>query len=216
MSWLQGGPFLEVSFLMALGADRQSCVDNIFSKLKSFKPTVELATTEIDLQEKLNEFIIGYPDDDKDPNSKFYHQAQIPVYVDTDGKRKSVLSLRQVSDKLVAVDFWFFGSQWDEPEWEQKGITENQIPLFKDMLNKLFDTFQFAIGTLGYENSVTDLFNTTDTYPSEEYRLDNISIDLLQVENYFTLIIADKSLIDLQDKQGLKVIGNKMILEANQ
>ena len=216
MSWLQGGPFLEVSFLMALGADRQSFVDNIFSNLKSFKPTVELATTEIDLQEKLNEFIIGYPDDDKEPNSKFYHQAQIPVYVDTDGKRKSVLSLRQVSDKLVAVDFWFFGSQWDEPEWEQKGITENQIPLFKDMLNKLFDTFQFAIGTLGYENSVTDLFNTTDTYPSEEYRLDNISIDLLQVENYFTLIIADKSLIDLQVKQGLKVIGNKMILEANQ
>ena len=90
----------------------------------------------------------------KTRNSKIYHQVEIPVFVDTDGKRKSVLSLRQVSDKLVAVDFWFFGSEWDEPELEQRGVTENPIQLFKDMLNNLFNSFQFAIGTLGYENSV--------------------------------------------------------------
>ena len=214
MSWLQGGPFLEVSFLISLGADRQSFVDGILTKLKSFKPTVELATSEIDLQEKINEFTIGDPDDNKDPNSKIYHQAQIPVYVDTDGKRKSVLSIRQVSEKFVAVDFWFFGSEWDEPEWNQRGIGENRIHLFKDLLNKLFDAFQFSIGTLGYENSVTDLFDTIDTWPDDKYDIANLNRDVLQVGHYFSLIIANKNHVDLQGISGLKVIGNKMILEA--
>jgi hypothetical protein len=90
-------------------------VDNILTKLKSFKPTVDFAITETELKEKITEFDIGYPYDDKDPNTKVYHQTQIPIYVDTDVKRKSILSLRQVSYKLVAADFWFFGSEWDAP-----------------------------------------------------------------------------------------------------
>jgi len=34
MSWLQGGPFLEVSFIMELKTDRQSFAGNLFSELK--------------------------------------------------------------------------------------------------------------------------------------------------------------------------------------
>ena len=70
MRWLQGGLFLEVSFVMALGADRKSFADEFFSKLKLFKPTVELVTTENELKEKITEFTIGYPDEDKDPKLK--------------------------------------------------------------------------------------------------------------------------------------------------
>ena len=111
MTWLQGGPFLEVSFLLTIDSNRQSFADRILSRLKSFKPAVEPAITETELKEKISEFNIGYPDDDKDPKSKFYHSTQIPVYVNTDEKRKAILSLRQVSDKLATVDFWFFASE---------------------------------------------------------------------------------------------------------
>mgnify|MGYP001767539963 CR=1 FL=1 len=199
MNWLQGGPFLEISFLLTLELDRQSFADNILTKLKSFKPTVDLATTEEELKEKITEFDIGYPDDGQDTNSKVYHQTQIPIYVDTDVKRKSVLSLRQVSNKLVAVDFWFFGSEWDAPEWNQVGITNEQLPIFKDFLNKLFETFDFVIGTVGYEVSVTDLFDTGDTWPNENYNLDNINKQSLQVGNSFSLIVANKKYVDLHD-----------------
>jgi hypothetical protein len=211
MSWLQGGPFLEVSFLMVLEADRQTFVDNFFDKLKTFTPAVEFATPENDLQEKLLEFNVGYPDDETDPNSKFYHQTQIPVYVDIDGKRKSVLSLRQISQKLVAIDFWFFGEESDASEWNQKGITENQIPLFTDMLHRLFDTFHFLIATVGYENSVTDLFVTNETWPHEEYSRDNINTSLVQVNDYFTAIIADKNFVALKGIKDIKVVGDKMV-----
>jgi hypothetical protein len=214
MTWLQGGPFLEISFLLTLELDRQSFVDSILTKLKSVNPTVELATTVNDLKEKISEFDIGYAYDDKDPNSKFIHQAQIPVYVDTDGKRKSILSLRQISDKLVAVDFWFFGSEWDAPEWNQVGITERHLPIFKDFLNSLFDTFDFIVGTMAYENSVTDLFATGDTWPNDKYSLDNINKQSFQVDHYFLIIIANKKYIDLHDINGVRKIGQRQTLET--
>jgi hypothetical protein len=105
MTCLQGRPFLEVSFLLTLESDRRAIVDNILTKLKSLVPTVEFAITESELKEKRTEFNIGYPYDDQNPNSIIQHSIQIPVYVDNDDKRKSILSLRQISDKLVAIDF---------------------------------------------------------------------------------------------------------------
>lgn len=197
MTWLQGGPFLEISFLLTLDSDRQSFADNILTKLKAFTPTVEFAISERELSEKINEFNIGYRYDDQDPNAKLLHSAEIPVYVKTDEKRKSILSIRQISDKFVAIDFWFFGSAWDAPEWGQKGITEEQMPIFKDFLSKLFYTFDYIVGTIGYEVSVTDLFDTKKTWPDEQYNLDNIDTKLVQGNNYFTMIIDNKKYIDL-------------------
>lgn len=214
MTWLQGGPFLEISFLLTLELDRQSFVDSILTKLKSVKPTVEFAITVAELKEKVSEFEIGYAYDEKDPNSKFIHQAQIPVYVDTDGKRKLILSLRQLSDELVAVDFWFFGSECDAPEWNQVGITKRQLPIFKDFVNNLFDTFEFIVGTMAYENSVTDLFATDDTWPNKKYNLDNINKQSFQVDHYFSIIVANKQYIDLQDISGVRVIGQIQTLET--
>jgi len=214
MIWLQGGPFLEISFLLTFDLGRQSFVDRILTKLKSLKPSVEFVTSEAELNEKISAFHIGYPFDDKDQNSKVLHQIQIPLYVDIEVKRKSVLSLRQVSDKFMAVDFWFFGAEQDEAEWNQEGITENQLPIFKDFLNTLFDTFDFVLGTMGFEISVTDLFEISDGWPDERYNIENISRELLQVDNYFSLIIANKKHIDIQDISGVKTIGYRQTLET--
>ena len=124
------------------------------------------------------------------------------------------MSLTQISNKLVAVDFWFFASEWDAPEWNQVGITYEELPIFKDFLNKLFDTFDFVIGTVGYEVSVTDLFDTGDTWPNEKYNLDNINRQSLQVDNYFLLIIANKKHIVLIDTNRVLTIGQRQILES--
>ena len=214
MTWLQGGPFLEISFVLTLEADRQSFVDRILNKLKFFKPSVEFATTENELKEKIREFDAGYPDDDKDLESKVYHSTQIPVFVNTDGKRKAILMLRQISQQLATIDFWFFASEWDEPEWNQKGISESQLPIFKDLLSNLFDTFDFIIGTIGYENSVTQLFDTTETWPNEKFNLNNINRQSLRVDHYFSFIVANKKYIELEDMEGLRTNGYKQTLEG--
>jgi hypothetical protein len=132
--------------------------------------------------------------------------------VDTDVKRKSILSLRQISEKLVAVDFWYFGSEWDVPEWNQIGITNEQLPIFKDFLNKLFDSFDFVIGTVGYEVSVTDLFDTDNIWPDEKYNLENIKRQSLQVANYFSHIVANKKHIALHDISRVLTVGQRQTL----
>lgn len=214
MTWLQGGPFLEISFLVSVESGRRCLVDNILTKLKYFKPSVTLAISGTELKEKINRFEIGYPEDDKDLNTKVYHQTQIPIYVETDIKRKSILSLRQVSNKLIAVDFWFYGSKWDDPDWNQAGITNEQIPIFKNFLHKLFDTFDFVVGTMAYEVSVTDIFDTDETWPDEKYNLDNIRKQFLSTGNYFDLVIANKKYFDLQDINGILTDGHKQTLEV--
>ncbi len=213
MTWLQGGPFLEISFLLIPESDRQSFVDYILTSLKSFTPTVELAIAESELKEKITEFNVGYPYDEQNPNSIFLHSTKIPVYVDTDEKRKSILSIEQISDKLIVVDFWFYGDELDAPEWNQKGITESQVLVFHNFLHKLFDEFDFIIGTVGCEVSVTDVFDTDEGWPNEKYNLDNIDTDFLEGDNYFTLIIVNKKHIDLKDINGLMTVGQKQTLE---
>ncbi len=214
MSWLQGGPFLEVSFIMMLETDKHSFVKTLLSKIKSFTPTIEFAISENELREKLTEFFIGYPDDEKDPNTKIYHQAQIPVYVNIDGKRKSILSLRQISQQLLTIDFWFYGDESDVPEWNQIGIADGQVYLFKNMLHSLFDAFNFVIGTVGYENSVTDLFDTAEAWPDESYIIENINEKLLSGENYFKLIIANGNKVNFQSEECIKLGKDKIVFEA--
>lgn len=204
MTWLQGGPLLEISFLLTLDTDREIFVETILTKLKSFSPTVEIAATGKLIKEKVEEFHYGYRDNEQDPNSIMHHSTQIPIYMDIDGKRKSILAFEQISSRLIEVSFWFFGSEFDVPEWNQKGITEKQIPSFKNVLHNLFETFDFTIGTIGYEVSTTDLFDTEDVWPSEKYNLDNIKRRALKGDNYFLTIIANKNHIVLQDIDGVQ------------
>ena len=214
MSWLQGGPFLEISFAMVPETDRRSFADNILSKLRLFTPTIEFAIPSIDLQEKIDKFVEGYPDNEVEPNATVYHQVQIPVFVDLDGKRKSMLALEQISSKLIVVDFWFFGSVHDAPEWGQKGIKQDQIHLFKDMLHRLYETFHFAIGTVAYENGVTAFFDTSEGWPHESYRLENVNKAFVQLDHDFITIIVNKNYIQLEGRKDIEVIGDKMVLDV--
>lgn len=180
MAWLQGGPFLEVSFLLRLDTDRRAIVDHLLRKLKNFTPKIEFVLPEKDLEERINAFNIGYPFDDNDPDSVIIHSLKLPINVDTDGKRKSILTVEQISTQLLRVGFWFYGSVYDVPEWEQRGISESQLPLFKHFLNQLFTTLDFPIGMVAYEMDVLELFDTDTGYPDESYHLENISHELLR------------------------------------
>lgn len=212
MAWLKGGPFLEISFLLSLDTDRQTFIETILTKLKTFSPTVEIAAIE-ELKEKIEEFHNGYRENEQDPNSIVYHSTRIPIYIDIDGKRKSILALEQISSRLIEINFWLFGSELDAPEWNQKGITEKQIPNFKIVLHNLFDTFDFILGTIGYEVSTTDLFDTEDIWPSEKYNLDNIKRRALKGDNNLLTIITNKKHIDLEDIDGVNTNGQKQIIE---
>jgi hypothetical protein len=215
MTWLKGGPFLEVSILFKFYSDRPLFIDNILHQLKDTLPTIEFAVSNDELKDKIIEFVKGYPDDETDPSSKTYHSTQIPVFVDIDEKRKSTLSFDQISEELIAVDFWFYGSEHDAPEWNQKGITIKQLPLFKQFLITLADNTDYVFATLGYEVSVTDLFDTSEGWPDKTYNLNNIKKEAIPGEtlDYFEIIVFNTSYSYLIDTGQSNPMGQKLIFE---
>jgi len=195
-----GGPFLEVSFLYFLHTDYNSAIENILSELKSLNVKVDFAISDNELDQKIKEFVIGYPDEHSDPNTFFYHATEIPIFIETDGHRKASLHIRQVSQTLLAVDLLFFGSTHDAPEWNQRGITDDQLPIFKTLLDNLYDKFHFPLGSVGYESFVTDLFDVSEGWPSEKYIPENF-----RLKGDFVYIISDKLYVDLAASQSVTI-----------
>lgn len=199
--------------MLPLETGRQTVINAVLSRIKSVKPTVTIALSEAQISEKIEKFCIGYLDNEHDPQSVRYHSTQIPVYINTDGNRKSILALEQISSTLVQINFWLFGSELDAPEWNQRGITETDFPVFKEFLHNLFDKFDFIIGTLGYEVSATDLFDTEDGWPSEKYSLDNLKRNAFEAGDHFLMIAVNKKYLDLTDVDGVVTSENKQIRE---
>jgi hypothetical protein len=168
-----------VSFLMPLGADKRVFIESILSGIGELPTSVLLAIDVAEREKLVRAFVEGYYDDEKDLSSVVYNTAQIPLMVKICGSRKSVLHVSRVSDSLAVVDFWFFGSEWDEEEWGQLGIKSEQVPSFKDLLVELYDQFRFPLGTVGIEKNALELFDANSGWPDESYSLARINVESL-------------------------------------
>ncbi|MEH7403658.1 hypothetical protein V7148_22140 [Gottfriedia acidiceleris] len=89
-----------------------------------------------------------------------------------------------ISSNALMVDFWFFGSIFDVPEWDQIGIKEDEINDFTNFLKELYFVYEFKIGGMAIEEDVTSLFGFDQVYPNECYCYENISPDRFLLESY--------------------------------
>lgn len=216
MIWIHGGPLLEVSILLPLETGRIPFAKNVVEKLRSMTPSVSFAITESELQEKINEFNVGYPVDANDQESTICHRLEVPAYVASDESRKAVIHLGQISDTLVTIDFSFFGAEEDQLENDQRGVSEEHIPFFKHLLDRMYDTFDFVVGTIGYDTTVTTVFDTSEGWPSDAYDLHNIDLQLIHGDSRYTYVIVNKEYIDAHDIRGMVTVGQKQTIETVQ
>ncbi|BBI34141.1 hypothetical protein [Cohnella abietis] len=186
--WLQGGPFLEVSFLMEIKEERKKTIQDIITKLSKITYKIEIVDKNID--EIFDFFERGYPYDEGDPKSFYLHSLQLRLFVCLTRKRKVTLQIEKASSNALMVNFWFFGSVFDAPEWDQIGIKEDEIKDFTDFLNELFLAYEYKVGGIAIEKDVLDLFNSNETFPNENYRYENVSPDhFLKEPSHFIDII---------------------------
>jgi len=75
--WIRGGPLLEVSFLKELGISRQDFIEQIFTGLRNLSLPIEMVETGIEYAKLKEEFLKGYPFDEKDPKSINVHSISI-------------------------------------------------------------------------------------------------------------------------------------------
>ena len=194
--WIRGGPLLEVSFLIEVRTSRQDFITQILTDLGKISLRVEVVPTNVELATVKEEFARGYPLDEKDAESVNVHSVSIPVYVHFKEHRKAYIRIQQISETLANISFDFFGSAHDAREWRQKGVKETDLPTFVDLLEKLFDVFEFPVGTIGLEYDSKDLFPIDVGWPNSGYDLRNL--DMTRLTNidatHFICILLNKRL----------------------
>lgn len=186
--WLQGGPFLEVSFLLERKETKKQTIQSIIDKLSKVPNRVEIVDKNVD--EMIDFFDKGYSDDEEDQRSIKLHSLRLSLYVYLSRKRKATLQIEMVSSNTLMVDFWFYGNEFDEPDWDQIGIKKEEFSGFTSFLKELYFVYKFKIGGIAIEQDVLELFGFGETYPNECYRYENLSPDyFLKEPSYFVNII---------------------------
>ena len=173
--WLQGGPFLEVSFLLELKEKKKKTIQDIINKLSKITNKIEIVDKNVD--EIIDFFDKGYPYEEEDPQTNYIHSLRFRLYVYLSRKRKATLQIEMVSSNAIMVDFWFYGDEFDAPEWDQIGIKKEEFTDFTSFLKELYSVYEFKIGGIAIEEDVLELFGFGETYPNECYRYENVSPD---------------------------------------
>ncbi|WP_059174005.1 hypothetical protein [Bacillus sp. FJAT-27445] len=197
--WLQGGPFLEVSFLMELNKEDKLVVQDIVSKLSELKIKVEIADQ--DIREIIDSFVTGYPWDENDPNSVYLHTLTLRTIVYLQRQRKSLLEIEKISSNAIMVNFYFYGCNNDLPEWGQIGIRKEEMPDFTNFLVDLYSAYEFKVGGIAVEENVIGLFKCHEVYPNECYRFENLIPDsFLLGRTYFLELIWNEKYKKISSK----------------
>lgn len=175
--WLQGGPFLEVSFLMELKEKKKETIQELIDNLSKVKNRIEIHDQNVD--EIIDFFDRGYSYDEEGSQTNYLHSLRLRLYVYLSRKRKATLQIEKVSSNTIMVNFWFLGTAFDALEWDQIGIKKEEITDFAKFLKELYSVYAFKIGGIAIEEDVLELLGFDEIYPNECYRFENVS------PNYF-------------------------------
>ncbi|SHG56453.1 hypothetical protein [Ornithinibacillus halophilus] len=184
--WLQGGPFLEVSFLLELKEMKKESIQEVIFHLSKVDG-IEIYDKNVD--EIIDFFVRGYPYDEEDPQSNYIHSLRLRLYVSLTRKRKATLQIDKVSSNAIMVNFWFDGTEIDEPDWDRDEFEE-----FTNFHKILYSVYEFKIGGIAVEEDILELFGCDETYPNECYRYENISPDrfLRELSHFESIIWNEK------------------------
>lgn len=209
-SWLQGGPFLQASFIQSFCGDRYRAwaVDTIKILEQLLKP-LEIALSPDELDAQITSFEKGYATGFE---NTIGHTLRLPIYINVSRKRRAEFVVDKASSTLLQVQFWFYGSQSDVPSWHMIGVTEKEFPQFKEIVLDLFRQFKFDVATLGYEMDTLDLFSSEKGWPDESYHLGNLNSRKLKD---FEMVVCRKGIFDSEAKTSGKPIEGGYIFERD-
>jgi hypothetical protein len=196
--WLNGGPFIEVSFLIELKEEKSITVKNIINKLIEVPTKINIVDHNID--EIIDFFDKGYPYDDENPQSTFIHSLKLRLFVDLPRRRKSSLIIDKISSNSILIDFCFFGDEIDVPEWNQIGIKKDEYKDITNFLIELYSVYEFKIGGVSCEEDIKFLFEAIEEYPNECFRFNKVDPDyFLKNPSYFNVILWNEKYKNLNE-----------------
>lgn len=210
MSWLHGGPFLELSF--------------IIEEVNQLKETIrQIQNTNVKIEvhnpsELVMGFYEGYPYDEDDPDSKLIHQVTLNLTVHTLRKRRAILFIERIGPGLLCFTMCFFGDKMDAPEWNQPGVRHEELPEFIGLLVSLYRTINFVVGGLAIEEDVKALFNTKEEWPHDDYKVSNLLTGHIKnnLNSFMTVLVNNSLNVQVQGIQCKQIDNSGILFEITQ
>ena len=166
MSWVIGGPFLEISLIKYHSGERRTLVDEVIATLINYPELFEISDenkTE-EYSKFINDtYIIGENSD------SLVHVMKIDLWINICRKRKSSLYINQLANETFLLEFCFYGSNFDSVELNQVGIRESEMSSFRELGKSLKKMLSCELGRCAIEESVVDVFSSENTWPHESY-----------------------------------------------
>lgn len=183
MNRLQGGPFLEVSFLI----DEYDPIQVILAKLCDLPIKIEMKIT----TDLLQAFDTGYLYDEQDSNSKKIHQLHLHLNVHTNRHRASDLYIERIAENSLCCSLCFYGDEEDNIEWNQIGIASSEIQEFTSLLVQIFEKLEFVAGVVAIEQDAKFMFDSHKEWPDQEYELTKLNIQSIMrnANSFYTIIV---------------------------
>ncbi|OAS21566.1 hypothetical protein [Paenibacillus oryzisoli] len=167
MRWLQGGPFLELSFIF----NEPTKIEKVITNLNNTNIKIEVHNS----PEYIQQFYEGYLFDENDPQSVMIHRVEINLTVKTTRQRRALLFVEKISSGLLSFSMCFFGSEYNAPEWNQTGIRDDELDEFIRLLISLYKELKFSVGGLAFEEDMKGLFDVNEAWPNEKYNFANLN-----------------------------------------
>lgn len=172
MTWLKGGPYYELSFLLRNTEPKSKLAKNVMELLHQLNFDFKIISNLVEVEKKVDLFEIGEKNDDI-----IYRSFEINVEFDISGKRKSRLFIEELSDELSKLSFCFFGALQDAPEWDQIGIKNVDKVAFRRLFECIVKNINPILGTIAYDEDCSALFELEETFPNKKYSLKELSIE---------------------------------------
>jgi hypothetical protein len=201
-AWLQGGPHLEVGFLIEVKTSLEEFLSNFLDILKQTTPKAEFVSSPTELDEEKKEFLTGYPWDGDDKSSFIVHAWNGLVQFQFQAKRESSIKIWQISETVIHVNFYFWGDQNDG--WGQKGLKNDELPDFVVFLKSLGRLLKFEVGTIGFHAWAIFLFSTNEDWGHSSYALKNLTRERIESRAHdsahpFIYVVARNDFLDNGD-----------------
>lgn len=205
MNWLQGGPFLELSFII----EEPAKIEKVISKLQNINVKIEVHNH----LGYLHQYYEGYPYDKDDPHSVMIHQITLNLTVHTTRQRRALLFVEKISSDIVSFSICFYGDADDAPEWNQPGVRNDELDEFICLLNSIYRELKFNVGCLALEEDIKGLFDVNEVWPNESYQLANLNFkDNLKK---FQAVLVSQSFKDkLPDDQYTLIDNSGLLYES--
>ena len=174
MTWLQGGPYYEISFLLKNSEDKGKLLRSIISKINS-----QLA---IELNHSIKELasrVLAFEQGEKD-GLIIRRNIELDAITQISGTRKHRLFISELSEELIKLNFWFYGSLYDAKEWNQKGIRSIDKPAFIQFFKSAKVVLEPILGTIAYEEDCEELFMTDILSPNKYFSIKNLNINSIK------------------------------------